>query len=119
MTKKLSPAKPAAKRAAKAPAKKKAAKTALAVSIDYPQDGEAVRSGHYAIRLTASGASSAQIRLDGGEWVECREAVGHYWHDWSPKAGGASIEARARSGKGRWAAAPARAVSVVDGWSTN
>ena len=115
----MSAAKPAAKRAPKAPVRKKAAKAALAVTIDYPQDGEAVRSGHYAIRLTASGASSAQIRLDGGEWVECREAVGHYWHDWAPKAGGASIAARARSGKGRWTSAAARAGTAADGWATN
>lgn len=116
MAKKISAAKAAPKKTAKAPARKKAA---LAVSIDYPQAGEAVRSGHYSIRLTASGASSAQVRLDGGEWLECREAVGHFWLDWTPKAGSASIEARARSGKGRWAAAPARPVSVVDGWATN
>lgn len=116
MAKKISAAKTAPKRTPKAPAKKKAA---LAVSIDYPQDGEPVRSGHYSIRLTAPGASSAQVRLDGGEWADCREAVGHFWLDWAPKTGCASIEARARSGKGRWAVAPARPVTVVDGWATN
>lgn len=116
MAKKISSVKAAPKRSAKAPAKKKAA---LAVSIDYPQEGESVRSGHYAIRLTASGASSAQVRLGDGEWLDCREAVGHFWLDWAPVAGSVSIEARARSGKGRWTAAPARPVSVVDGWATN
>ncbi|HXT01866.1 MAG TPA: hypothetical protein VN915_14420 [Elusimicrobiota bacterium] len=117
MAKKIpSVAKTAPKRGAKAPAAKKAA---LVVSIDYPREGESVRSGHYAIRLTASGATSAQIRFDGGEWADCREAVGHFWLDWSPAVGSPKIEARARSGKGRWAAAPAREVSVVDGWSTN
>jgi len=115
MAKKISAPKPAKKRAT-APAVKKAA---LAVSIDYPREGESVRSGHYAIRLTASGATSAQVRLDGGEWLDCREAVGHYWLDWSPKAGSASIEARARAGKGRWTAAAARPISVADGWATN
>src|SRR5689334_14899953 len=116
MPKKISAAKAAPKRAAKAPAKKRAA---LAVSIDYPQHGEVVRAGHYAIRLTASGATSAQVRVGGGECADCRAAVGHYWLDWSPAAGNPVIEARARSGKGRWAAAAARPVSVVDGWSTN
>jgi hypothetical protein len=119
MSKKIPAAKAAPKRATKAPAQKKVSKPAVAVSIDYPQEGESVRSGHYAIRLTASGATRVQVRLDGGEWADCREAVGHYWHDWSPKAGGASIEARARAGKGRWAASSVRAVTVSDGWATN
>jgi hypothetical protein len=91
-----------------------AKKPPLAVAIDYPQENEAVRPGHYSIRLTAEGASSAQARLDGGEWQDCREAVGHYWLDWAPRTGQAKIEARARAGKGRWTAAPARAVSVAD-----
>jgi hypothetical protein len=100
-----------ARTAAKADAPKK---SRLAVSIDYPQADEAVRPGHYSIRLTAAGASSAQARLDGGEWLGCREAVGHFWMDWSPRPGAVRIEARARSGKGRWNAAPARSVAVSD-----
>jgi hypothetical protein len=97
-------------------AAKKAApkKASLAVSIDYPQEGEAVRSGHYSIRLTADGASSAQGRVDGGDWLDCREAVGHFWLDWAPRAGELRLEARARSGKGRWTVSPVRAVVVAD-----
>ena len=111
--------------AAKTAAPKRTVKTALAkkkplsVSIDYPKDAERVRPGHYSIRLTASLASSAQVRVDGGDWLDCRQAVGHFWLDWSPAAGNALVEARARSGKGRWAAAPVRSIVVVDGWSTN
>lgn len=71
-----------------------------------------MRSGHYTIRLTAAGAAQAQVRLDSGEWRECRESVGHFWYDWAPRPGSARIEARVRAGKGRWAAAPARACSV-------
>lgn len=118
MAKKIAAVKPktAAKRAAKTPAPRK---DALSVSIDYPQEGEAVRTGHYSIRLTAAGAAQAQVRVNGGDWLDCREAVGHFWLDWAPAAGSVSIEARARSGKGRWTAAPARAVVVADGWATN
>jgi hypothetical protein len=87
-------------------------KPKVAVSIDYPQEGEVVHPGHYSIRLTVDGASAAQVRVDGGEWLDCRESVGHHWLDWSPRSGEATLEARARSGKGRWAAAPARAVAV-------
>ena len=101
------PPKPAAKKAA-------AKKAALTVSIDYPLEGEAVRSGHYSVRLTAVGAASAQGRIDGKEWLDCREAVGHFWLDWAPRAGEVRLEARARSGKGRWTAAPARVAVVAD-----
>lgn len=92
---------PAVKKApAKAPAK-----SALQAVIDYPQPHEIVLPGHYSIRLTAHGATQAQIRVDGGEWTDCREAAGHFWHDWAPQPGSAHIEARARAGKGRWASA--------------
>lgn len=104
--------KPAApKKTPKAAAPKKAA---LSVAIDYPQEGEAVRAGHYSIRVTADGASSAQVRVDGGDWADCREAVGHFWLDWMCGTGESRLEARARSGKGRWTAAPARSVAVAD-----
>lgn len=99
-----SKSRPAAPRSAKAAAPK----VRREVSIDYPVEGEAVRPGHYSIRLTAPAAAQAQIRLDGGEWKPCRDAVGHFWYDWSPVGGPALIEARARAGAGRWTAAPAR-----------
>ena len=98
------------KRTAKAAAPKK---TRLSVSIDYPQEGEAVRPGHYSIRVTAAGATQAQGRVDGGDWLDCREAVGHFWLDWAPVAGEVRLEARARGGKGRWTAAPVRSVAVA------
>jgi hypothetical protein len=103
---KPAPSKPAAKKALK--------KMPLSVSIDYPLEGEAVHAGHYSIRLTAAGASQAEIRFDGGDWHGCREAVGHFWLDWAPRTGETRLEVRARSGKGRWTAAPAR-VAVVRG----
>lgn len=112
MAKKIRPA------TAKAAAPKRAAKTAapkkspLSVVIDYPQDGETVRAGHYSVRLTVSAPAEVQLRVDGGDWRSCREAVGHYWLDWS--AAPALLEARARAGKGRWVAAPARTVAVIE-----
>lgn len=108
----VKPRRPAAPRA---PVKKAAAKKPrLAVSIDYPQGGEAVRSGHYSIRVTADGASSAQGRIDGGDWLDFREAVGHFWLDWAPRVGQVLLEARARLGKGRWTAAAERVAVVAD-----
>lgn len=85
----------------------------LAVSIDYPREGDPVRPGHYAVRLSVSAPSVVQVRFDGGDWLDCREAVGFRWRDWEPRPGKSLIEARARRGTGRWAAAPARAVVVA------
>jgi hypothetical protein len=114
VAKKMNPVKirPAAPRSAVKKAAPK--KPRLAVSIDYPQEGEAVRAGHYSIRLTAAGASTAQGRFDGGDWLDFREAVGHFWLDWAPRVGKVLLEARARLGKGRWTAAPARVAVVAD-----
>lgn len=93
----------AAPRLAAAPSSRR-----LEVAIDYPRDGEGVRPGSYTIRLTAVGASQAQVRVGDGEWVDCRESVGHFWHDWAPQAGPAALAARARAGKGRWVLSPGR-----------
>ncbi|PIR15312.1 MAG: hypothetical protein COV48_15095 [Elusimicrobia bacterium CG11_big_fil_rev_8_21_14_0_20_64_6] len=110
MAKKISaPAKTAIKKTAE---KKPAAKSGLKVLIDYPRAQEVVRPGHYSIRLTASGASQMQLRVDGREWLECRESLSHYWHDWAPQPGRSIIKARARAGKGRWSAVTEREVVV-------
>lgn len=109
MAKKIAVKKTAAPKKRRASAPKKAG---LQPVIDYPREGDLVAPGQYAIRVTAAGATQAQARVNGGEWSDCREAVGHFWHDWEPKAGTAFIEVRARAGKGRWAAAPARACPV-------
>jgi len=110
MAKKVSPTKT---RRAAAPAAKKAAKPKLQASIDFPQAGEAVRPGHYSIRVTATGATQVQARVGDGDWTDCREAVGHFWHDWFPVAGEIALCARARTGKGRWCAAVVRSVLVA------
>jgi hypothetical protein len=113
---KTSAAAPKTPKAPKASKTRKAAapkKPALRPEIDYPREGESVAPGHYSIRITADGAAEAQARVNGGEWGACREAVGHFWFDWAPQPGAASIEVRARAGKGRWAASPARACVVA------
>ncbi len=91
---------------------KKTAKPKLSAVVDYPQDGEAVRPGHYAVRVTATGAGQAQLRIDGAAWSDCREAVGHFWLDWSPVEGARTLQARARAAKGRWSLSAERVVRV-------
>lgn len=94
----------APRKTASKPAAKKAA---LKVVIDYPAVHEIVMPGHYAIRLSAPGADQAQVRFDGDEWSDCRDSYGHFWYDWAPQSGRVRIEARARTGKGRWCAVAA------------
>ncbi|OGS00009.1 MAG: hypothetical protein A2V88_11365 [Elusimicrobia bacterium RBG_16_66_12] len=94
-------------------AKKPVRKSGLSVVIDYPEAHEIVRPGHYSIRLTVPGAGQAQVRFDGGEWNECRESLGHFWHDWAPQAGRVCVEARARAGSGRWSPMAEREVVVT------
>lgn len=107
----VKPAVPAAKPAAKKSAAPK--KAALTVSIDHPLEGETLRPGHYSVRLSAPVGAQVQVRLDGGEWLDCREAVGFLWFDFAPVTGLARLEARARSGKGRWSAVVARSCVVA------
>lgn len=98
------------KTSSKTPAKPK-----LAAVVDYPQDGEAVRPGHYAVRVTATGAGHVQVRVDDEAWSDCRESIGHFWLDWSPVEGERRLQARARIGKGRWSMSDERAVRVAAG----
>lgn len=98
--------------AKKAVPKKAAAKSALTVVIDYPQAHEIVLPGHYSIRLTVAGAGQAQIRIEGEEWLDCRDTHGHFWFDWTAQAGRTRLEARARNGKGRWSTVAERDVIV-------
>lgn len=94
------------------PAARKPAEKLVPV-IDFPTEHELVRPGHYAIRVTAAGADAVEIRLDGTDWLACREAVGFFWHDWAPqKPGPVTVSARARRGKGRWALAGDRSCLV-------
>jgi hypothetical protein len=71
------------------------------ISIDSPQEGERVRRGHYAIRISA-GAGQCQAAIDEGGWQDCRSDAGYAWLDWFPeKAGAHRIMVRTRV-SGKW-----------------
>ena len=60
-----------------------------ALSIDYPQAGENVARGHYAIRISGC-EGECQITIDGtGVWQSCRCDGGYCWYDWNPVETGA------------------------------
>ncbi|MDE2489273.1 MAG: hypothetical protein KGM24_00390 [Elusimicrobia bacterium] len=88
-------------------------KARLEVSIDFPHEGDVVKPGHYAIRLTALSATQAQVRVGESDWLDCRETSGHFWHDWAPQSGPTTLRARARIGKGRWTSVAERSCIVV------
>ncbi|NLO91868.1 MAG: glucose-6-phosphate isomerase [Elusimicrobia bacterium] len=52
------------------------------VLIDFPAMNEATAPGHYAFRITASLCNKVEISIDDQPWIECRNASGHWWHDW-------------------------------------
>jgi hypothetical protein len=89
--------------------------TPLEAAVDYPQEGEFLQAGHYAVRVSAPGATEAQISIDEGPWQACRESSGFFWFDWDPEAtGGHRIAAQARVGKGRWVKAEPRSCVVEE-----
>lgn len=70
-------------------------------NIDYPQAGEKVLAGHYAIRISGCTAE-CEVAIDDGEWQPCRSADGFNWYDWTPIAAGRyRISARVRGGN-KW-----------------
>ena len=106
----------AAPKALKTP---KAAKSP-AVLLDYPQAGEAVRPGHYAVRVAAKPEVRVEVSVDGAPFQPCREAVGYYWFDWTPATPGEhTLVARAKNGGPRYAVSEERTVLVVETPSDN
>lgn len=104
---------PKAPKAVKAP-KAKTAK-APAVLLDYPQAGESVQPGHYAIRVAAKDGATVEVSIDGSAWVPCRSAVGYFWFDWEPSLPGThTILARAKNGGPRFALSEERKVVVLE-----
>lgn len=99
----------------KAPKAKAAPKPAKApaVMLEYPQTGETVRPGHYAVRIAAKPEVCVEVSVDGGPWQPCREAVGYYWYDWTPtEVGEHTLVARAKNGGPRFAKSEERSVVV-------
>lgn len=54
------------------------------IRLDYPQPGEEIQSPHYTLRFAADATPRAvEVSIDDGPWRACREALGHWWFDWS------------------------------------
>lgn len=85
----------------------------LRPTIDYPQEGEMVYPGHYAVRIGAPGAEAVELSINEGPWLECRKSVGYFWHDWDAgHFGGCSLIARAKV-RDKWARSASRVCVVA------
>ncbi len=93
----------------------KSSESVLDVVIDYPQEGELVVPGHYAIRISAKPEFDIEISTDGKVWFATRPSVGFHWFDWTPeKPGRVVLSLRAKSGKGRWKDVTERECIILD-----
>lgn len=57
------------------------------LNVDYPQQGETVRRGHYAVRISG-GNGESQVAVNEGKWEPCRLDGGFHWYDWYPEQTG-------------------------------
>jgi hypothetical protein len=104
---------PAADKKPAVPAKK--SQEAAEATIDFPQEGELVVPGHYAVRITAQPGFDVEISTDGKIWQFTRPSVGFHWFDWYPaKPGRTVLSVRVKSGKSRWKTASERECVVLD-----
>lgn len=93
--------------------------TVSELEIDFPQQQEQVLAGHYAIRVTANNLDTVQISINDSDWKACRQALGYFWHDWTPRTPGkCNIFVRGRLKNGRWKKSGARSCTVV-GFASN
>ncbi|MBI5244696.1 MAG: hypothetical protein HY922_13590 [Elusimicrobia bacterium] len=89
-------------------------KQPYAIEVQYPQEGEKVYKGHYAVRVDIQNVQNVQLSINSGDWQDCREASGHYWFDWYPaEAGSFRIVARALGPDGGEAKSTIRTCKVI------
>jgi hypothetical protein len=69
-----------------------------AVRIEHPGDGETIAGTSYTFQIgTAKDVDGAEVSIDGGAWLPCRESLGLWWYDWSGfDAGAHELLARTR-----------------------
>ena len=74
----------------------------LSVRVEYPGEGEVIAQKSYTVHIAASpGAVGVEVSIDGGGWLSCRQALGLWWHDWSPcEKGDHELVARVLMGDG-------------------
>ena len=85
------------------------------VLIDFPLDGEKIKQGHYAVRLSAPGAIEVEVSINKTGWQACRLSAGYFWFDFWPEPHEIyQISARARFRGVEWVHADDRYCDVVE-----
>ena len=85
------------------------------VTVDYPSDGEKIRSGHFAVRVSALRAGEAQVSVNKSAWETCRASNGYFWFDFWPEPHEIyQISARARRDGEDWSYSEDRYCDVVE-----
>lgn len=83
------------------------------VLIDYPQEGESILPGHYAVRVAADQNAQVEVSVNDTDWIACRTADGFYWFDWWPSQPGKNnIKARQRTPDGNWVVSKKRSCKL-------
>lgn len=82
---------------AEAPRAKKTPLVSLRPMVDFPQQGDTIRSREYTVRVGAPQAARAvEVSFNQGPWQPCRPAEGYWWYDWTGfQAGEHEVVARA------------------------
>jgi len=89
--------------------------SSVAPSIDFPQEGETVKEGLYAIRISAPDNVEVEVCIDNGDWQPCRFSAGYWWFDWNPvNTGRCKVAARSRAGNDPWKESSARSCLVTN-----
>jgi hypothetical protein len=72
------------------------------LEIDYPMEGDRIPAGGYTFRVGApQPLAVAEVSIDRGPWLPCRQACGFWWYDWSGYGSGEHmINARATAQDG-------------------
>lgn len=83
-------------------------------TLDFPKRAEKIVAAAYTLRFTVPAeVRRVEVSIDEGPWRACREAVGHWWYDWSGYENGAhAVAARHEAPEGRWVAALPRKITV-------
>lgn len=53
------------------------------LAIDFPRKEEKIASSRYTVRISAPVTGFVDISVDGMPFEPCRQAVGHWWYDWT------------------------------------
>jgi hypothetical protein len=84
------------------------------IEVDFPQEGEAVTSSQYTLRIAAGqNLRGIEVSINGASWQPCRAAGGYWWFDWQGYASGPHVLlARGESETGKKAISHRREFSV-------